>query len=200
VIFFQALIFLKIITMATKIYTKTGDRGSTSLIGGTKVPKNDLRIDAYGTVDELNSWIGLINDQLNMEEFKNELKDIQDRLFTIGSSLACDADKEPKMKLPDLHESDIHLLEVKIDEMTAQLPPMKSFILPGGHVAVSSIHICRTVCRRAERLLVAMQQHELFLEPKVLQYINRLSDYLFTLARYAAEKLGVLEIAWKPRV
>jgi cob(I)alamin adenosyltransferase len=186
--------------MATKIYTKTGDRGSTSLIGGTKVPKNDLRIDAYGTVDELNSWIGLINDQLNMEEFKNELKDIQDRLFTIGSSLACDADKEPKMKLPDLHESDIRLLEVKIDEMTAQLPPMKSFILPGGHVAVSSIHICRTVCRRAERLLVAMQQQELFLEPKVLQYINRLSDYLFTLARYAAEKLGVLEIAWKPRV
>ena len=186
--------------MAIKIYTKTGDAGLTSLIGGTKVPKSDLRIDAYGTVDELNSWIGLINDQLNMEEFKNELKDIQDRLFTIGSSLACDADKEPKMKLPDLHESDIRLLEVKIDEMTAQLPPMKSFILPGGHVTVSSIHVCRTVCRRAERLLVGMQQHELFLEPKVLQYINRLSDYLFTLARYAAEKLGVPEIPWKPRV
>ena len=186
--------------MAIKIYTKTGDAGLTSLIGGTKVPKSDLRIDAYGTVDELNSWIGLINDQLNMEEFKNELKDIQDRLFTIGSSLACDADKEPKMKLPDLHESDIRLLEVKIDEMTAQLPPMKSFILPGGHVTVSSIHVCRTVCRRAERLLVGMQQHELFLEPKVLQYINRLSDYLFTLARYAAEKLGVPEIAWKPRI
>jgi cob(I)alamin adenosyltransferase len=186
--------------MATKIYTKTGDSGSTSLIGGTKVPKSDLRIDAYGTVDELNSWIGLINDQLDIEEFKNELKDIQDRLFTIGSSLACDADKEPKMKLPDLHDADIRLLEVKIDEMTAQLPPMKSFILPGGHVTVSSIHVCRTVCRRAERLLVGMQQHELFLEPKVLQYINRLSDYLFTLARYAAEKMGVPEIAWKPRI
>jgi cob(I)alamin adenosyltransferase len=135
-----------------------------------------------------------------MEEFKNELKDIQDRLFTIGSSLATDADKEPKMKLPDLHEADIRLLEVKIDEMTAQLPPMKSFVLPGGHVTISSIHICRTVCRRAERLLVNMQQHELFLESKVLQYINRLSDYLFTLARYAAEKLGVEEIPWKPRV
>ena len=121
-------------------------------------------------------------------------------MFTIGSSLACDADKEPKMKLPDLHESDIRLLEVKIDEMTAQLPPMKSFILPGGHVTVSSIHVCRTVCRRAERLLVGMQQHDLFLEPKVLQYINRLSDYLFTLARYAAEKIGVPEIAWKPRI
>src|SRR5215218_3437973 len=169
--------------MAIKIYTKTGDGGATSLIGGTKVPKSDLRIDAYGTVDELNCWIGLINDQLNSAEFKNELKDIQDRLFTIGSSLACDADKEPKMKLPDLHESDIKLLEVKIDEMTAQLPPMKSFILPGGHITISSIHICRTVCRRAERLVVAMQQHDLFVDAKLIQYLNRLSDYLFTLAR-----------------
>ena len=142
--------------MATKIYTKTGDSGSTSLIGGTKVPKSDVRIEAYGTVDELNSWIGLVNDQLHMTEFKNELKDIQDRLFTIGSALACDADKEPKMRLPDLHETDIKLLEIKIDEMTAQLPPMKSFILPGGHVTVSYIHISRTVCRRAERLIVGM--------------------------------------------
>jgi len=186
--------------MATKIYTKTGDSGFTSLIGGTKVPKSDVRIDAYGTVDELNSWIGLINDQLNTPEFKNELKDIQDRLFTIGSSLACDTDKEPKMKLPDLHTTDIQLLEVKIDEMTAQLPPMKSFILPGGHTTVSSIHICRTVCRRAERLLVVMQEHQLFVEPKVIQYLNRLSDYLFTLARYAAEKLGVEEVPWKARM
>ena len=186
--------------MATKIYTKTGDKGHTSLIGGTKVPKNDLRIDAYGTIDELNSWIGMINDQLKSAEFKNELKDIQDRLFTIGSSLACDAGKESKMILPDLHSSDIQLLEVKIDEMTAQLPPMKSFILPGGHVTVSAIHITRTVCRRAERLIVGLQQQELFVEPLVIQYVNRLSDYLFTLARYAAQKLGVEEVAWKPRV
>ena len=186
--------------MATKIYTKTGDSGSTSLIGGTKVPKNDIRIDAYGTVDELNSWIGLINDQLNSPEFKNELKDIQDRLFTIGSSLACDSDKESKMKLPDLHETDIKLLEIKIDEMTAQLPPMKSFIVPGGHITVSSIHITRTVCRRAERLIVGIKQHDLFVDEKIIQYLNRLSDYLFTLARYAAEKLGVEEIPWKPRV
>ncbi len=186
--------------MATKIYTKTGDNGSTSLIGGTKVPKNDLRIDAYGTIDELNSWIGMINDQFGSAEFKNELKEMQDRLFTIGSSLACDADKEPKMKLPDLHTADIHLLEVKIDEMTAQLPPMRSFILPGGHVTVSSIHICRTVCRRAERLIVGLQQQEFFVEPLIIQYINRLSDYLFTLARYAAHKLGVDEVAWKPRL
>ncbi len=186
--------------MSTKIYTKTGDKGSTSLIGGTKVPKNDVRIDAYGTVDELNSWIGLINDQLDSTEFKNELKDIQDRLFTIGSSLACDTDKEPKMKLPDLHDSDIKLLEVKIDEMTAQLPPMKSFILPGGHATVSSIHICRTVCRRTERLIVNMREHNLFVDDKIIQYLNRLSDYLFTLARYTAEKLGVGEVPWKPRM
>jgi len=185
--------------MAIKIYTKTGDKGSTSVIGGTKVPKNDSRIDAYGTIDELNSWIGFVNDQLNAQEFKNELKDIQDRLFTIGSSLACDTDKEPKMKLPDLHASDIRLLEIKIDEMTAQLPPMKSFILPGGHATVSCIHICRTVCRRAERLVVGMQ-HNFFVDEKIIQYLNRLSDYLFTLARYAAQKLGAEEILWKPRV
>src|SRR5688500_6577175 len=163
--------------MSTKIYTKTGDKGSTSLIGGTKVPKNDLRIDAYGTVDELNSWLRLINDQLNSAEFKNELRDIQDRLFTIGSSLACDAEKEPKMKLPDLHDTDIKLLEIKIDEMTAQLPPMKSFILPGGHTTVSSVHVCRTVCRRAERLVVDMQENNFYVDGKIIQYLNRLSDY-----------------------
>jgi cob(I)alamin adenosyltransferase len=186
--------------MAMKIYTKTGDKGNTSLIGGTKVPKSDIRIDTYGTVDELNSWIGLINDQLADEEFRPVLKEIQDRLFTIGSSLATDADKEPKMKLPDLHAADIEFLEKKIDEMTAQLPPMKSFILPGGHVAVSSIHVTRCVCRRAERLAVSMQQHELFVDQQVIQYLNRLSDYLFTLARYAGQKLGAEEIPWKPRM
>ncbi|MEI6948483.1 cob(I)yrinic acid a,c-diamide adenosyltransferase [Paraflavisolibacter sp. H34] len=186
--------------MATKIYTKTGDKGATSLIGGTKVPKSDLRIETYGTVDELNSWIGMVNDQLQSPEFTNELRDIQDRLFTIGAALACDAEKEPKMKLPDLHDTDIRLLETKIDEMTAQLPPMKSFLLPGGHVTVSSLHVCRCVCRRAERLAVNLQQHDLFVEPKVIIYLNRLSDYLFVLARYTAQKLGVEEIPWKPRV
>jgi cob(I)alamin adenosyltransferase len=186
--------------MAMKIYTKTGDKGNTSLIGGTKVPKSDVRIDTYGTVDELNSWIGLINDQLNDEEFRPVLKEVQDRLFTIGSSLATDAEKAPKMKLPDLKAADIEFLEKQIDQMTAQLPPMKSFILPGGHVAVSSIHVTRCVCRRAERLAVGMQQHELFVDQQVIQYLNRLSDYLFTLARYAAQKLGAEEIPWKPRV
>ena len=186
--------------MAIKIYTKTGDKGNTSLIGGTKVPKNDIRIETYGTVDELNSWIGLVNDQLNDEQFKNELKEIQDRLFTIGSSLATDAEKENKMKLPDLNDSDIEFLEKRIDAMTAALPPMKNFILPGGHVTVSSIHITRCICRRSERLAVNIQQHKLFIDEKVIQYLNRLSDYLFTLARFAAQKLGVEEIQWKARV
>lgn len=186
--------------MAFKIYTKTGDKGATALIGGTKVPKNDIRIETYGTVDELNSWIGHINDLLQDGALKVELKEIQDRLFTIGSALATDGEKEPKMKLPDLHDSDIQFLETRIDEMTVALPPMKSFILPGGHPTVSAIHIVRCVCRRAERLAVSMQQHELFVEEKVIQYLNRLSDYLFTLARYAAQKLGAEEIPWKARL
>lgn len=186
--------------MATKIYTKTGDKGTTSLIGGTKVSKNDIRIETYGTIDELNSWIGNINDQLQDEEFKAELKEIQDRLFTIGSALATDGEKEPKMKLPDLHSSDIAFLESRIDAMTVALPPMKSFILPGGHPVVSSIHIVRCVCRRAERLAVNMQGHNLFVEEKIIQYLNRLSDYLFTLARYVAQKRAVEEVPWKPRL
>lgn len=186
--------------MAFKIYTKTGDKGNTSLIGGTKVPKNDIRIEAYGTVDELNSWIGLVNDQLADAEFKNELREVQDRLFTIGSSLATGAEKEVAMALPDLHDSDVQFLEGRIDEMTTALPPMKHFILPGGHVAVSSLHVVRCVCRRAERLCVNMQMHDLFVDEKVIQYLNRLSDYLFTLARYAAQKLGAEEIPWTPRL
>ncbi|HZH64314.1 MAG TPA: cob(I)yrinic acid a,c-diamide adenosyltransferase [Flavisolibacter sp.] len=186
--------------MSFKIYTKAGDDGATALIGGTKVPKNDIRIETYGTVDELNSWIGLINDQLSDDELRPDLKEVQDRLFTIGSSLATEAEKESKMKLPDLHETDIEFLEKQIDKMTALLPPMRSFILPGGHQAVSSIHITRCVCRRAERLAVNMQQNQLFVDQKIIQYLNRLSDYLFTLARYAAQKLGAEEIPWKPRL
>ena len=186
--------------MSSKIYTKTGDKGTTSLLGGTKVPKNDIRIETYGTVDELNSWIGLIIDLINIEELTKELREIQDRLFTIGSSLATDAEKEPKMKLPGLKESDIEFLEKRIDEMTSEIPPMKSFILPGGHVTVSNIHITRCVCRRAERLCVNMLQHDLFIDEKVIKYLNRLSDYLFTLARFLSYKLHAPEIAWKPRL
>lgn len=186
--------------MAFKIYTRVGDGGNTSLIGGTKVPKNDLRIETYGTVDELNSWVGMINDQLNDVAFKDFLKEVQDRLFTIGSSLATDSTKETKMKLPDLHDTDVSLLEKEIDFMTAQLPQMTSFILPGGHVAVSSIHVARCVCRRAERLAVSLQQNDWPVEQLVIKYLNRLSDYLFTLARYVGQKLGATEIPWKPRI
>jgi cob(I)alamin adenosyltransferase len=186
--------------MAYKIYTKTGDKGTTSLIGGTKVPKSHLRIESYGTVDELNSYIGLVSDNITDAHSKDILKEIQDRLFTIGSSLACDPDKEPKMKIPDLKEEDITLLEKEIDTMNEVLPVMKSFILPGGHVAVSTTHVARCVCRRAERICVNMQQHDLFVDALVTKYLNRLSDYLFVLARYIGHLTGAAEIAWKPRV
>lgn len=186
--------------MAIKIYTKTGDLGKTSLIGGTKVPKNNLRIETYGTIDELNSYIGLTNDHLTNENSKAMLKEIQDRLFTIGSSLACDPEKAPAMKIPDLKEEDIVLLEKEIDLMNEILPEMRSFILPGGHVAVSTTHVARCICRRAERLCVDMQEHDLFVDPLVIKYLNRLSDYLFVLARYVGHLLGVGEIAWKARI
>jgi len=185
--------------MALKIYTKTGDLGKTSLIGGTKVPKSHIRIEAYGTVDELNSYIGLTSDLLPDEHSKLTLKEIQDRLFTIGSSLACDPDKEPLMKMPDLKEEDVVLLEQEIDKMNEVLPVMKFFILPGGHPAVSTAHVARCICRRAERCCVNMQLQDTFVDPLVIKYINRLSDYLFVLARYAGHLLNVEEIAWKPR-
>lgn len=186
--------------MAIKIYTKTGDLGKTSLIGGTKIPKSHLRIEAYGTVDELNSYIGLVIDHLTDEHSKIILKEIQDRLFTIGSSLACDPDKEPLMKIPDLKESDINLLEKEMDNMLNVLPPMKNFILPGGHIVVSTIHITRCICRRAERCCVNMQEHGMFVESLVIKYLNRLSDYLFVLARFMAQLLNIAEISWKPRI
>ncbi len=185
--------------MAFKIYTKTGDQGKTSLIGGTKVPKSNLRIESYGTVDELNSYIGLVSDYLTDEHTKITLKEVQDRLFTIGSSLACDPDKAPQMKIPDLKEEDILLLENEIDKMNEVLPEMKNFILPGGHVAVSTTHIARCVCRRAERICVNMTEQDSFVDPLVIKYLNRLSDYLFVLARYIGHILNVEEIPWKAR-
>ncbi len=183
-----------------KIYTKTGDLGKTSLIGGTKVFKSNSRIECYGTIDELNSHIGLCNDLLQNEHCNIVLKEVQDRLFTIGSSLACDPDKEPLMKIPDLVEDDILYIENEIDLMTAQLPAMKFFILPGGHPTVSQLHIARCVCRRSERLCVGLQQADIFIEPLIIKYLNRLSDYLFVLSRYAAQLLKVEEVAWIPRV
>jgi cob(I)alamin adenosyltransferase len=186
--------------MALKIYTKTGDQGKTSLIGGTKVLKSDLRIETYGTVDELNSYIGWVNDLLPAELTNGLLREVQDRLFTVGSSLACDPHKEPLMKIPDLHEEDLAVLEQAIDKMTEVLPPMKFFILPGGHAGVSTLHVARCVCRRAERYCVHLNADGGEVAPLVLMYLNRLSDYLFVLARFAMQHLQVEEIPWRPRV
>ena len=183
--------------MTMKIYTKVGDSGTTSLIGGTKVSKSHLRIEAYGTVDELNSYVGLCKDLLADEKSKKILQEIQDRLFTIGSSLACDPAKEPKMKIPDLKEEDVTLLEKEMDTMNEAIPPMKNFILPGGHPALSHLHIARCICRRAERCCVRLEQEVAAI---IIKYLNRLSDYLFVLSRYAGQQMNVEEIPWKPRM
>lgn len=189
-----------IIRMAFKIYTKTGDGGKTSLIGGTKVLKSHLRIESYGTVDELNSHVGLCLDAISDPASRSMLREIQDRLFTIGSSLACDPDKAPLMKMPDLKPEDVLLLETEIDRMNEVLPEMKNFILPGGHVSISYLHVARCVCRRAERICVHLQEENLFVDQLVIVYLNRLSDYLFVLARYIGHLNGIAEIPWKARV
>ena len=181
-----------------KIYTKTGDKGYTSLIGGVRVPKYHLRIEGYGTVDELNSHIGLIRDQNISAAYKNTLKEIQDRLFTIGSVLASDPEKS-RMKVPDLKQEDIDLLESEMDEMSLLLPPLKHFILPGGSVTVSCCHVARCICRRAERNIVQLSE-ESFVDEKVIIYLNRLSDYLFVLARKLCYDDGIEENKWFPRL
>ncbi|MHC2992490.1 cob(I)yrinic acid a c-diamide adenosyltransferase [Pontibacter sp. HJ8] len=182
-----------------KIYTKTGDKGTTSLIGGTRVAKSHLRIESYGTIDELNSYIGLVRDQDVNKGRGDILKEIQDRLFTIGSTLATDPDKDTKMKTPDLREEDVTLLEQEIDAMTAGVPPLRAFVLPGGHQSVSFCHLARCVCRRAERLAIRLQE-ESPVDDLVIKYLNRLSDYLFALCRKMTYELQAEEIAWKPRV
>lgn len=181
-----------------KVYTKTGDKGQTSLIGGTRVPKHHIRIEAYGTVDELNSYIGLIRDQPIDETTKKMLIEIQDRLFTIGASLASDPDKS-KMKIPDLIQEDVTLLETEMDRMNETLPEMRSFVLPGGHTTVSFCHISRCVCRRAERLTIHLSEHS-FVAELVIMYLNRLSDYLFVLSRKLSQDLKAEEIPWKARM
>ena len=183
-----------------KIYTKTGDKGTTSLIGGTRVSKSHLRIEAYGTVDELNSYTGLCRDLLTDETSTAVLQEIQDRLFTIGSALACDPEKETKMKIPDLTEADITQLEKGIDQMNDRLPAMKSFILPGGHPSISHLHIARCICRRAERCCVRLESEKNGVEPLIIKYLNRLSDYLFVLARYTGHLRNIADIPWKPRL
>ncbi|MDA3954028.1 MAG: cob(I)yrinic acid a,c-diamide adenosyltransferase [Bacteroidales bacterium] len=181
-----------------KIYTKTGDKGETSLIGGTRVPKYHDRIEAYGTVDELISYIGLIRDQKIDDHYISVLIEIQDRLMTCASILATDCEN-CDVKIPDINKSDIELLEKEIDEMEKGLSPLESFILPGGHQTVSHCHIARNICRRAERLSIKVQTQFKFSE-NVIQYLNRLSDYLFVLSRKLSKELNAKEIPWMPRV
>lgn len=182
--------------MAFRIYTKTGDQGETGLFGGKRLSKAHIRIESYGTVDELNSCLGVVRDHLEDETLRDTLLSIQSLLFTVGSKLASDPAK--KMDLPGLIDADIEMLENGIDQMEEQLPALKNFILPGGHPTVSFIHLARTVCRRAERTVVALAEIE-SVEPILLTYLNRLSDYLFVLGRFVAQQLGVEEIAWKGR-
>lgn len=183
--------------MAFKIYTKTGDKGQTSLIGGTRLPKHHIRIEAYGTVDELNSHIGLLRDVTEEKETNALLIEIQDRLFTIGSHLAADPVKN-KMELPPIHEDDITALEKAIDRIDGIVPEMKSFVLPGGHVHVSYCHIARCVCRRAERAVLRLAENEK-VEDIHFKYLNRLSDYLFMLSRWMTLHYKAQEIPWKPK-
>ena len=180
-----------------KIYTKTGDHGTTSLFGGKRISKADLRIDAYGTVDELNAFIGLVRDQDVNQKRKETLVQIQNTLFIIGSILASEPGNT-KVKIPSLHEEDISFLEKEIDAMDAELPAMRFFVLPGGQSSVSFCHVARTVCRRTERLTIALDEQEK-IEPMVIKYLNRLSDYLFVLSRKMTHELGVEEMPWKPR-
>jgi len=187
-----------------KVYTKTGDKGTTALFGGTRVPKHHIRIESYGTVDELNSYIGLIRDQEMNQLYKNVLIEIQDRLFTVGAILATDPEKailkngKERLNIPKISIADIELLENEIDRMEESLPQMTHFVLPGGHTTVSYCHIARCVCRRAERLSVSLNETEA-VDESVLKYLNRLSDYLFVLARKLTFDLNAEEVKWIPR-
>jgi cob(I)alamin adenosyltransferase len=181
---------------AMKIYTKKGDDGTTGLLGGTRLPKHHLRIESYGTLDELNSFIGALRDQLKDSKQRKLLIHIQEDLFTVGSHLAADPEKN-KMALPQISIQNIEELESEMDLMESNLPEMKFFVLPGGHPAVSACHICRCVCRRAERLCVALNATSP-LEPIIIQYLNRLSDYFFVLARQLTMDFDVKEIPWNP--
>ena len=182
-----------------KIYTKTGDTGTTALVSGRRISKGALKIESYGTVDELNSWMGLIRDQPVNETRRDLLKEIQDRLFTIGADLASEPEEVRKKPVPSLYEEDITLLEKEMDNMDADLPPLRAFVLPGGHQSVSYAHLGRTVCRRAERLVIRLAEEE-EVNLLIIKYLNRLSDYLFVLSRKITQELGSEEVTWKPRM
>ena len=187
-----------------KIYTKTGDAGTTALFGGTRVPKHNIRIESYGTVDELNSYLGLIRTQEIDPRSKEILIHVQDRLFTLGAILATDPAKatlksgKERLNIPKIEEEDITLLENEMDRMNDALPPMTHFILPGGNSTVSYCHIARTVCRRAERRATLLNENEP-IDEMVLKYLNRLSDYLFVLARKLSKDLNAEETQWIPK-
>ncbi len=181
-----------------KIYTRKGDKGTTALIGGTRVSKSHIRIEAYGTVDELTSYIGLIADQARDHDINEWTYRIQDRLFTIGSMLAKDPNKEIKMALPEIKEEDVTWLEDLIDQMHVSLPELRSFVLAGGHVASSTAHIARCVCRRVERICVLMEEEGELVPEMVIPYLNRLSDFLFTLARHILLINNVEDKPWYP--
>lgn len=181
-----------------KVYTKTGDKGTTALFGGKRVKKHDLRIEAYGTVDELNSYIGLIRDQDIDKRSFDTLIEVQDRLFTLGSILATEPGNT-KVKVPQLEEKDVAFLEQEIDWMNETLPEMRFFVLPGGHTTVSYAHVARCVCRRAERLVINLSEEE-EVNKLTYKYLNRLSDYIFVLSRKFTQDLNANEIAWKPRM
>jgi len=176
-----------------KIYTKTGDTGKTSLLGGSRVSKSDLQIEAYGNVDELNSNIGLLRDLVTNEEVRSLLINIQNKLFTIGAYLANDQ-KKTTIKLPSLNIGIIEVLEQSIDKMEEGLAPLTKFILPGGHPTVSQTHICRSICRRSERSVIRFNDSSENVNPIVIQYLNRLSDYLFVLGRKLTVDLNAEEI------
>ncbi|MBL7472621.1 cob(I)yrinic acid a,c-diamide adenosyltransferase [Robertkochia sediminum] len=186
-----------------KIYTKTGDLGTTALFGGDRVAKHHIRIESYGTVDELNSWIGLLRDQQIDKETKDLLIAVQHKLFTIGAIMATPPEKEKlksgkdRLNIERIEDKDIAILEEAIDKMDAELPAMTHFILPGGHPAVSYCHLARTVCRRAERRATHLYENEPF-EKIVIRYLNRLSDYLFVLARKLTKDLQAEEVPWIP--
>ena len=180
-----------------KIYTKTGDKGTTSLFTGTRVPKHHIRIESYGTLDELNSWLGLLRDQDIDPKYQNVLATIQDKLFTVGAILATEPSKDNRLKIQRVQSKDIVLLEEEMDTMNTALPPMTHFVLPGGHTIVSYCHIARTVCRRAERMISYLHENDP-VPDTLLAYINRLSDYLFVLARKLSKDLGAKEVKWIP--
>lgn len=180
-----------------KVYTKGGDKGETSLIGGTRVTKHDLQVEAYGTVDELKSYTGLVYDFVDDLNSKKNLLIIIEQLFIIESLMACDG-VESRIRMPQIKEENIAFLEDEIDRMTKVLSPLKAFILPGGHPLISHCHIARSICRRAERAYLRFAENNEY-EDLIVQYLNRLSDYFFTLARYTAKMLDIDELLWLPK-